>query len=426
MTYQEVLDYLYSQLPMYQRQGSTAFKKDLSNTLALCDFLGNPQQKIRSIHIAGTNGKGSTAHSLASVLQQAGYKTGLYTSPHLKDYRERIRINGEMISEEAVIAFVEKIKTKVSEILPSFFEMTVAMAFDHFANEQVDIAVIETGLGGRLDSTNVLIPVLSVITSIGLDHTKFLGDTLEAIAGEKAGIIKQGVPVVLPKHLPGKTREVFMNYAAQSNSRVNDEAVQYNCQYEGDEILVLKNDTDLQIRFIPDIKGFHYLRNLPTVLESVEELRKAGFAIEKKQIIGGLSGIGLNTGLKGRWQKLGDRPTVITDVGHNVDGWTEILNQLSQIDHRQLHIVLGMVDDKDTDELFDLLPSDAIYYLCEMKIPRAMPLATLAEKARQAGFTYSAIGDVNECIAKARELATDNDLIFIGGSTFVVAEIKDL
>ncbi|MGB3466140.1 MAG: folylpolyglutamate synthase/dihydrofolate synthase family protein [Cyclobacteriaceae bacterium] len=426
MTYQEVLDYLYSQLPMYQKQGKTAFKKDLSNTLALCELLDNPQDAIKTVHIAGTNGKGSTAHSLASVLKEAGYKTGLYTSPHLKDYRDRIRVNGDMIPEEAVITFVEHIRSAINDIQPSFFELTVAMALDYFRKQEVAIAIIETGLGGRLDSTNVITPLISVITSIGLDHMDLLGDTLEAIAGEKAGIIKPGIPVVLPKELPGDTKSIFLRHASEKNSSVNTRAEQYSCTPTAQGVTVYRQKDQLLEKLTPGIRGIYFLRNLPTVLEAIEELRLAGFSISEANVIDGIEKISTNTGLKGRWQKLGDNPLMITDVGHNTDGWKDILAHMATIEFRQLHIVLGMVADKEADTIFDLLPSDAIYYLCEPNIPRAMPVRKLAEHARKAGFTYTTVGDVNECIDLARQNAGKDDFIFIGGSTFVVAEIKDL
>lgn len=426
MTYEQVLDYLYSQLPMYQKQGKSAYIKDLSNTIALCAALDNPERKFRSIHIAGTNGKGSTAHTIASILQEAGYKTGLYTSPHLKDYRERIRINGEMISEEAVISFIERIDETIKNIEPSFFEITVAMAFDYFANEKIDIAVIETGLGGRLDSTNIINPLLSVITSIGMDHMNILGDTLELIAGEKAGIIKKEVPVVLPQYLPDGIESVFLSKAKTLNSFVNRSSDYYSILSSENRINVRFNNELYIEGLIPDIKGNYYLKNLPTIFASINELNKTNFTISKEQVIEGIVKTASNTGIKGRWQILGSKPLVITDIGHNVDGWNEILNQLNELNFRKLHLVVGMVNDKKIDDIFDLLPSDAIYYLCEPNIPRAMPVSKLAEYARLVGFTYTVCKDVNKSIEKAKSFASDDDLIFIGGSTFVVAEIIDL
>ena len=427
MTYDQVLDYLFSQLPMYQRQGQSAFKKDLTNTIALSEFLGNPHQKFKSVHLAGTNGKGSSAHSIASVLQEAGYKVGLYTSPHLKDYRERIRINGEMISETAVISFVEKVRSTVNDISPSFFELSVAMAFEYFANEKVDIAIIETGLGGRLDSTNIITPEVSVITSIGMDHMNMLGDTLEKIAGEKAGIIKPGVPVVLPKGFKQSVRSVFEQKAKSEGSLINADSEQYRIEKNTEgSLTIYQNDKISFSDIIPGIKGNFYLKNIPTIIESIKELKKNGYNIDDVHIKNGIENVVVNTGLKGRWQKLGENPLIITDVGHNEEGWNEILNQFKELTFRQLHIVLGMVSDKEIDKIFDLLPSDAIYYLCEPNIVRAMPVERLAASARKSGFTYIVCKDVNECIEKARRFAVAEDFIYIGGSTFVVAEINDL
>ncbi|MEL6559231.1 MAG: folylpolyglutamate synthase/dihydrofolate synthase family protein [Bacteroidota bacterium] len=427
MTYDQVLDYLFSQLPMYQKQGKAAFKKDLTNIIALSEILGNPHQQFKSVHLAGTNGKGSCAHSIASVLQEAGYKVGLYTSPHLKDYRERIRINGEMISEEAVISFVETIRDAIRDISPSFFEITVAMAFDYFAREKVDIAIIETGLGGRLDSTNILMPELSVITSIGMDHMQMLGDTVEKIAGEKAGIIKPGVPVVLPKGLQASVKSVFEQKALLEESPLNTNADSYSIEKNTNGSLAVSQNGQISFpNLIPGIKGNFYLKNLPTIIESINELKKRGFSISDAHLIDGIRQVVTNTGLKGRWQKLIENPLVITDVGHNEDGWNEILNQFEELKFRQLHIVLGMVSDKEVDEIFDLLPSDAIYYLCEPNIVRAMPVERLVEGAIRSGFTYTVCKDVNDCIEKARSFAIADDFIFVGGSTFVVAEINDL
>lgn len=427
MTYDQVIDYLFSQLPMYQKQGKAAFKKDLTNIIALSELLGNPHQQFKSVHLAGTNGKGSCAHSIASVLQEAGYRVGLYTSPHLKDYRERIRINGEMISEQAVISFVEEIQDAINDISPSFFEITVAMAFHYFANEKVDIAIVETGLGGRLDSTNIITPELSVITSIGMDHMQMLGDTLEKIAGEKAGIIKPGVPVVLPKGLRTSVKSVFEQKAKSETSRINADTGDYSIEKNFDGSVKIRQSGQISYENLtPGIKGNFYLKNLPTIIESIKELNKIGFSVSDTHMIDGIRQVVANTGLKGRWQKLGENPLVITDVGHNEDGWNEILNQFEELTFRQLHIVLGMVSDKAVNDIFDLLPSDAIYYLCEPNIARAMPIERLATGAKKSGFTYTVCKDVNDCIEKARRFAVADDLIFIGGSTFVVAEINDL
>ena len=402
MTYEEVLKYLFEELPMYQQQGKTAFKADLSNIIQFCEALGNPHLKFKSVHIAGTNGKGSTAHGMASVLQEAGYRTGLYTSPHLKDYRERIRINGEMISQDAVVDFVTAQRSSIDEIHPSFFEFTVALAFHHFAEQQVDIAVIETGLGGRLDSTNIVTPEISVITSIGLDHTHILGDTVVKIAGEKAGIIKNGVPVVLPKELPKGTREVFTEKADTLQAPVNQETQSYKLELSGQMVNCFKDGNVILTGLRPGIKGRHFLKNLPTVIESVMELRKLHYQMTDDQLKTGIERIVENTGLKGRWQQLAHQPDVIADVGHNPDGWSELLGQIAAGNYGSIHFVIGMVNDKAVEEILDLLPFNALYYLCEPKIPRAMPVEQLAASVRKAGFSYTVVKDVNECIDRAR------------------------
>ena len=408
MNFQEALDYLYAALPMYQRVGQSAFKKDLTNTLALCAALDNPHQKFKSIHVAGTNGKGSSSHMLASVFQQAGYKTGLYTSPHLKSFTERIRINGQPISEQAVIDFVQNHKHTIEQIQPSFFEMTVALAFHHFAQQTVDIAIIEVGLGGRLDSTNVITPELSLITNIGMDHMEFLGDTLELIAGEKAGIIKTGVPVVVGTTQP-ETAPVFLRVAQENQTLVTF----------ADQVV-----TDLDYKL--DLEGAYQQQNLPGVLQSIVEMRSQGWAIGEAAVRSGLAQVVSNTGLKGRWQKLSNNPLTICDTGHNVAGVEAIIDQIISMSYKQLHLVLGFVNDKNVAEVLTLFPSGALFYFCQSTVPRAMPLDQVKSIAESLSIRASYIANVNEALSEARTQADAEDFIFVGGSTFVVAELNDL
>lgn len=423
MNYAETVDYLYKSLPMFQRVGASAFKKDLTNTLALCDVLDNPQHKFKSIHIAGTNGKGSTSHMLAAILQSAGYRTGLYTSPHLKAFTERIRINGQEVSEQFVVDFVTRIKPHIERMQPSFFEITVAMAFDYFASQQVDVAVIETGLGGRLDSTNVITPMLSVITNISWDHMDLLGDTLPKIAAEKAGIIKSGVAVVISETQP-EVQEVFIEKATTQKSRIvfADKIYQVETNTEG--FAAKRKETEFTIQ--SDLKGFYQKKNIAGVLSAVDELRLLGFIISENALTTGLKNITTLTGLKGRWQKLRENPLTICDTGHNEAGIHEILNQIKGLNYANLHWVLGMVKDKDVSKILKLLPATAHYYFCQAKIPRAMDAVTLSQHATAAGLSGNIVPDVNEAIRLATQNARPDDLILIGGSTFVVAEIENL
>jgi len=409
MTYQEATDFLFSALPMYQRVGKKALKIDLNNILRLCESLGNPQEQFKTVHVAGTNGKGSSSHMLASVLQEAGYKTGLYTSPHLKSFTERIRIDGSAISETGVVDFVENHKQVIKDIQPSFFEMTVAMAFEHFAKEQVDIAVIEVGLGGRLDSTNIITPEVSLITNIGLDHTDILGDTLAEIAYEKAGIIKAGIPVAIGTWQE-ETVPVFEKLAKERNTNL------YHADRpgEGAENLTL------------DLKGDYQLKNLPGVLKAIELLQNLGWSISAEQLKSGLNSVVKNTGLKGRWQVLNLQPITICDTGHNIDGVKVLIEQMKTLTYEHLYLVLGFVDDKLVEEILALFPKKAHYIFCQSKVPRAMPLDTLRTHAENLGIEGDYIADVNEAVAVARTTATENDMVFIGGSTFVVAELNDL
>ena len=409
MNYEQTLDFLFNSLPMYQRVGAKAFKKDLTNTLALCEALGNPQDKFKSVHIAGTNGKGSSSHSIAAVLQSAGYKTGLYTSPHLKSFTERIRINGIEIDKAAVVQFVADNKVAIETIKPSFFEMTVAMAFDHFAKEKVDVAIIETGLGGRLDSTNIITPELCLITNISLDHTDMLGDTLAAIAVEKAGIIKPSVPVVIGT-TQSETTPVFIKTAANNGSAIT---------------FADQGDIDAS-SFVLDLLGKAHLKNIPGIIESLTILRQKGFEFSDEQLSHGLSKVQALTGLKGRWQVINSTPLTICDTGHNVNAFQYIIDQIASMVFNQLTLVLGFVDDKNIASLLGMLPKDAAVYFCEANVPRAMNFERLAPIAKAFFPKATYIKDVNEAINNAQQNAHNDDFIFVGGSTFVVAEIENL
>jgi dihydrofolate synthase / folylpolyglutamate synthase len=403
MTYQETTAWLFDQLPMFQMQGASAYKKDLTNTLLLVEHLHHPETKFKSIHVAGTNGKGSTSSMIASVLQEAGFKVGLYTSPHLKDFRERIRINGEMISEEFVVDFVALNKSFFEENMLSFFEMTVGLAFDYFAKEQVDVAVIEVGMGGRLDSTNVITPLVSVITNIGFDHTQFLGDTLPKIAAEKAGIIKSNIPVVIGEYSE-ETKPVFIDkakleiapiYFAQDNPEVT-----FECALLGD----------------------YQVHNKKTVLQTIE-LLQSQFKLEESHIKLGFKNVVKNTGLLGRWQILNHKPFAVCDTAHNSHGLKIVLNQIQKHQFENLHIVLGVVNDKDLDSVLPLFPKNAYYYFCKPNVPRGLNPEILKEKATDFGLVGKVFDSVSEAYEAASDLAMDCDFIYIGGSTFVVAEI---
>lgn len=424
MTYQQTLDYLYANLPMFQRVGAVAFKKDLTNTIELCRILGDPHQKFKSIHVAGTNGKGSTSHMLASVLQSAGYKTGLYTSPHLKSFTERIKINGEEVAEQFVIDFVERIKPHIEIIKPSFFEITVAMAFDYFANQGVEIAVIETGLGGRLDSTNVITPEVSVITNIGYDHMDLLGDTLDKIAFEKAGIIKRSIPVVISETQPG-IKNLFNNIAEERKAKISFADQEISCRKISSGKIECACGNELLTLDLP-LRGSYQLKNLPGVLQALNVLVGRGFRINQDHIKHGLENVILQTGLKGRWQQLSNSPITICDTGHNLDGVQAVLEQIRTYTFSRLYIIWGMVKDKDRSKILALLPTDAYYFFCQANIPRALDAQTLQHEAKNFNLAGEVVPDVNEALAKARLQATPNDFIFIGGSTFVVAELNEL
>ncbi len=423
-SYSEVLHYLYSHLPMFQRVGAVAYKKDLTNTLRLCEALGNPQNKFKSVHVAGTNGKGSTSHLLASVLQEAGYKTGLYTSPHLKEFTERIRVNGQEVSRQFVVDFVNRTQQAIEEIKPSFFEVTVAMAFDYFARQSVDVAVVEVGLGGRLDSTNVITPLISVITNIGWDHMDLLGDTLPKIAFEKAGIIKPHVPVVVSERQQ-EVQHVFIEKAQQQSAALFFASDRYEATLHGDHLTIKKNKAlVLEVDHFP-LTGQYQQQNLPGVMQAIDCLQ-AQFPVSAHHLRAGLQKVVVNTSLKGRWQQLGTSPTVFCDTGHNEAGIQQVLQMIKKQSFDRLRIVWGMVRDKDHSKVLSLLPKDAIYYFCQARIPRAMPAPELQQLAARFSLRGVVVEDVNDALARARNEANAHDFIFVGGSTFVVAELNEM
>ena len=428
MNYQQTIEYLFSRLPMYSRIGAAAFKKDLTNTITLCEYLGNPHHKFKSIHIAGTNGKGSVSHMLAAILQTAGYKTGLYTSPHLKDFRERIKISGQMISEKFIIDFTKKIQPLIEEIEPSFFEITVAMAFDYFAEQKVDVAVIEVGLGGRFDSTNIIDPELSVITNIGWDHMNILGDSLEKIAFEKAGIIKQNIPVVIGELLP-ETKPVFEKVATEKDATVYYAKQNRNVlswEWKNHELIVEveeKGKPDHK-KYPLDLPGIYQSKNLLTVLEACSVLKDLEFDLKDDDIHKGLQKTKKLTGLHGRWEIIHEHPIIVLDVGHNEDGIKQIIQQIELTTHHDLHIIIGLVKDKEIDTVLSLLPHAANYYFTQAHIPRALPAETLKEKARAFNLKGKSLPDVNEAIKEARSKAHKDDLILVCGSVFLVGEVN--
>lgn len=429
--YQSTLDYLYKNLPMFQRIGAVAYKADLENTIHLCKAIGNPERKFKSIHVAGTNGKGSSSHMIAAILQSAGYKTGLYTSPHLKEFTERIKINGVEIDHEYIIGFVDHIKPKIEEIQPSFFEITVAMAFDYFALHQVDFAVIETGLGGRLDSTNVISPIVSLITNIGYDHMDLLGNTLPEIAKEKAGIIKSNTPAVISERQL-EVEFVFRTKASEVKAPIvfADEQFQMIAKTEGDSATGIFNVYDqgklVLSHLHPDLQGHYQKKNIPGVLMTIKTLQQLGYKMTSQNIQDGIENVISLTGLKGRWQKLGESPLIICDTGHNVDGLKEVVQQIRFQKFKNLYIVLGMVKDKDISNALALLPTEAYYFFCQATIPRALDAHILYEKALAFELHGEVVKDVNKAIDAAKSKAGKEDFIFIGGSTFVVGEVKDL
>ncbi len=428
MTYQQTLDYLFTRLPLFSRVGASAIKKDLTNTITLCRFLNDPHKKFKSIHIAGTNGKGSVSHMLAAILQIAGYKTGLYTSPHLKDFRERIKVNGAMVTERFIIDFTEKIKDLSEKIEPSFFEISVAMAFDYFVQEKIDIAVIETGLGGRLDSTNIITPAVSVITNIGRDHMNILGNSLEEIAFEKAGIIKMGIPVVIGEVLP-QTRAVFERTAKEKLSPLfiaNERRQAVNWYWEKQELAVEtseKDHTDHKTWHL-DLTGIYQVKNLLTVLESCTQLQQQGWKMDDKTIQAGLKHTKKLTSLHGRWEIIRQSPLVVLDVAHNADGIRQLVQQLEVIPHHRLYILIGMVKDKEVDQILELLPKTALYYFTKAQIPRALPEDTLLAKAKNAGLTGNSFPEVNHALQAALQHAHPDDLLIVCGSVYLVGEVN--
>lgn len=407
MDYQHTLEYLYNSVPMFQQVGSSAYKEGLENTLVLDEHFGHPHRNFRTIHVAGTNGKGSCSHTLAAILQEAGYRTGLYTSPHLVDFRERIRVNGQPIPEEYVIRFVEEERSFFEPLSPSFFELTTAMAFRYFADQKVDVAIIEVGLGGRLDCTNIIRPDLCIITNISFDHTQFLGSTLAQIASEKAGIIKQDIPVVIGETTP-ETRPVFAEKA---------QAVQAPICFAEDHVPEEYSDMDYEL------KGLYQEKNRRTLLTALPLLKKAGYHLSEQAIRNGFAHVCELTGLMGRWQKLQDAPTLICDTGHNVGGITYIAEQLKQQTYRKLHIVMGMVNDKDIRGVLALLPRDADYYFTKASVKRALPEAELARLANAAGLQGECYPDVPTAVRAAQEKSLPEDFIFVGGSSFIVADL---
>ena len=428
MNYEQTLEFLFSQLPAYHRIGKAAYKNDLKNTIALDNYFSNPHLKYRTIHVAGTNGKGSVSHMIASILQEAGYKTGLYTSPHLKDFRERIKVNGEMIAENDVVAFVTKHREIIESMKPSFFEMTVAMAFNYFAECRVAAAVIEVGLGGRLDSTNIINPVLSVITNVGHDHMDLLGDTFEKIAVEKSGIIKKKVPVLISE-TQTETKEVFIKKANESDSQICFADKNFSCdlkksQSKNGEREYLMTDLSTNHKYQGTILpgGDYQSKNLQAVFASFDILKEV-FDVSEKNISDGIRKVILNTGLYGRWQILSTAPLTICDTGHNREGLEYVIDQIRHIQKSALHIILGFVNDKDLKSVLPLFPKDAYYYFTKASVPRALNEENLQSEAAIYGLKGLSFPDVKTALSSARKNAKKTDMIFIGGSTFIVAEV---
>ena len=423
MNYKETLEYLYNSTPVFEHVGASAYKEGLQNTLALDEHFGHPHRKFRTIHIAGTNGKGSCSHTIASILQEAGYKVGLYTSPHLVDFRERIKVNNVCISEKDVIDFVEKERHFFEPLHPSFFELTTAMAFQYFEKEHVDIAVIEVGLGGRLDCTNIITPILSIITNISFDHTQFLGDTLEKIAAEKAGIMKRGIPVVIGEY-NDETKSVFevrakeldapITFAQDSNHIMSSEAIENGGR---------KYTTTDGNSFVGELGGDYQEKNTRTVLETCRILRDMGIINDEKHIYEGIKKVCSNTGLLGRWQKISEKPLTVCDTGHNVAGWEYLSEQIKRQRCKTRRIIFGMVDDKDINSVMSLLPKDAEYYFTQASCKRALNSLTVASIAESHGITGKSYNNVGEAYLQARKEADKDDFIFIGGSSYIVADL---
>jgi len=428
MNYQQTLDFLFSSLPAFHRIGKAAYKDNLDNSNALDDYFGHPHNQFRSVHVAGTNGKGSVSHMIASVLQEAGYKTGLYTSPHLKDFRERIRVNGVMIPETEVVEFIEKHIDIIYSIKPSFFEMTVAMAFLHFARSKVDIAVIETGLGGRLDSTNIITPELSVITNIGHDHMDLLGDTLAKVAAEKAGITKMMIPVVIGESR-SETRNVFITKANETGSRIVFADEKYTCIAEESAVssvlrrfVIVNSLTGNRTEIDSPLGGDCQARNIVTLFSAIDELKK-NFVISDVNVKNGIKNVIKNTGLHGRWQILKNKPFTVCDTGHNKEGLEYVIGQITRIHKNRLHMIIGFVNDKDLSSVLNLFPKDAVYYFTKASVPRALNESILKSEAEKYHLNGGCFPDVKSALTAAEKSASPDDMIFIGGSTFVVADI---
>lgn len=428
MTYQQTINYLYAQLPMFSKMGAAAYKKDLTNTIALCKALGNPHKKFKSIHVAGTNGKGSVSHMLAAVLINNGYKIGLYTSPHLTDFRERIKLNGKLCSQKFVVDFVKENKALIAKIKPSFFELTVAMAFDYFANQKVDYAIIETGLGGRLDSTNIVKPILSVITNIGYDHMDILGDTLPKIAYEKAGIIKYKTPVIVSEVLP-ETRKIFEQKAKEENSLLV-------CTEEIYEVLKVEETNNYLFSqfynkyleqyegYYTDLRGYYQAKNLACVLTCLHAFKGVKIKTNPIKDVEALQKVQSLTGLAGRWQVIQQKPIIVLDVAHNVHGMQQVVNQLAKQKFKKLHVVIGMVKDKDVNAVLQVLPKTAIYYFTNAQTPRALPYKDLQVLAKQQQLKGKGFDNVNEALKAAKQKANSNDFVLVCGSVFLVGEVK--
>jgi dihydrofolate synthase / folylpolyglutamate synthase len=426
MTYTQALEYLYAQLPMYHRVGASAYKPDLTNTIKIAEMLGKPHLRLKAIHVAGTNGKGSSSHMLAAILQQSGYRTGLYTSPHLIDFRERIRINGKMIPRQCVVDFIVKYKDQFEEIQPSFFEWTFGLALDYFAQEEVDVAVVEVGLGGRLDSTNIITPKACLITNISMDHMDLLGDTVEKISREKAGIIKPRVPVVVSQY-QSETAHIFSAIARELKCQIeyadkNFKVLESRTTKDMLEAKILNKDTDTAVTYELDLTGGYQLKNLLGVLNIIQFVEKAGYIIEPENIRKALKHVCKLTGLAGRWEKLCDRPLMIADTGHNEDGIRQVVDNFKNIRYSHLHVVFGTVNDKEVDKILPLLPKKAQYYFVRANIPRALDENELHRHAQKLKLQGKPFPTVEAGLKAARKAAKKDDLVFIGGSTFVVGD----
>ena len=430
MTYPQTLDYLFARLPMYQRVGAAAYKANLDNTYKIVELLGKPHQKLNCIHIAGTNGKGSSSHMLAAILQQSGYKTGLYTSPHLIDFRERIKINGKMVPKNYVTDFVLKHKTAFEEIEPSFFEWTFGLALDYFKNQEVDVAVIEVGLGGRLDSTNIITPKAALITNISFDHMNLLGDTLEKIGREKAGIIKARIPVVISQY-QSETAPLFNSIAKELKAPIefadkNYKLLSTNLSNGLLQVKVLNKQTNQAEVYDLDLTGNYQAKNLLGVLNVIDFIEKGGFLIQPENLKTALRQVAKLTGLMGRWQTLSKKPLIIADTGHNEDGIKQVVNNFATIPHHKLHMVLGVVNDKDVSKILSLLPKEAIYYFVKASVPRALNEQELMDQAKKLKLYGNAYTTVEAGLKAAKKASKKNDLIFVGGSTFVVGDALEL